>query len=170
MSSGLKLMLGSVLVAACAALVAADQAMAQCGGCAAAKSACAAKSECTAKCPVSGDAVSKEASIDYKGGKLCFCCAGCISKFKKDTAKYQAKANEQLVITGQAKQVRCPCGGKPDPSTKMKVCGIDVCFCGEKCQGKVKSASADKQCEMVFVKGFDKAFSVKQPKKKQAKK
>jgi hypothetical protein len=156
------------MVVVCAAMVTAEKAMAQCCGCSASKGACAAESECAAKCPVTGEAVSKEASIDYKGGKLCFCCAGCIAKFKEDTAKYQAKANEQLVITGQAKQVRCPCGGKPNPSTKMKVCGIDVCFCCEKCQGKVKSASADKQCEMVFVKGFDKAFAVTQAKKKQA--
>ncbi len=47
----------------------------------------------------------------------------------------------------------------------MKVCGIDVCFCGEKCQNKVKSASADEQREMVFGKGFDKAFKVKREKK-----
>ncbi len=160
MSSGLKLTVGLAMVAACLALANADQAMAQCCK----HSACS--SECAAKCPVSGEAVSKEASIDYKGGKLCFCCEGCISKFKEDPAKYQTKANEQLAITGQAKQVRCPlCGGKLDSSTKMKVCGIDVCFCGKKCQDKVKSASEDEQREMVFGKGFDKAFKVKPEKK-----
>jgi YHS domain-containing protein len=145
------------MIAACLAF--ADQAMAQCCK----HSACS--SECTAKCPVCGEAVSKEASIDYKGGNLCFCCEGCTSKFKEAPAKYQAKANEQLVITGQAKQVRCPCGGKLDPSTKTKICGVEVCFCGKKCQDKVKSASADEQREMVFGKGFDKAFMVKREKK-----
>jgi YHS domain-containing protein len=156
MSSGLKLTLGLAMVAACLALAIADRAMAQ----------SASRNEGAAKCPVCGEAASKEASIAYKGGKLCFCSADCMSKFKENPAKYQAKANEQLVITGQAKQVRCPlCGGKLDPSTKMTVCGTDVCFCGEKCQNKVKSASADEQREMVFGKGFDKAFKVKREKK-----
>jgi hypothetical protein len=39
-------------------------------------------------------------------------------------------------------------------------------FCCKGCQGKVKSASAEKQCEMVFVKGFDKAFAVNKEKSK----
>lgn len=167
MSRGLKLTLGLALVVAYAGLVSVDQAAAQCGaGC----GACSAeKGECVAKCPTCGGAVAKNASIAYKGGDVCFCCAECISKFKKDTAKYQAKANEQLVITGQAKQAQCPlAGGKLNLATKMEVCGIDVCFCCAGCQEKVKSASADKQCEMVFVKGFDKAFVVKKKEEKKA--
>ncbi len=128
------------------------------------------KSKPAAKCPVSGEDISKDASVDYKGGKVYFCCPGCISKFKKDTAKYQAKANEQLVLTGQAKQEKCPLsGGKVNPDTKLKVCGIEVCFCCKGCQGKVKNASPEKQCEMVFVKGFDKAFVIVKEKKGQEK-
>lgn len=159
MSSGVKLTSSLVLGVVCAALMTASRAAGQCCG------ASASKSDCVAKCPVSGEAISKEASIDYKGGKVYFCCPGCAAKFKADTAKYQAKANQQLVVTGQAQQVKCPCGGKPNPSTKTKVCGIDVCFCCEKCQEKVKGASEDQQAEMVFVKGFDKAFKVAQAKK-----
>jgi YHS domain-containing protein len=127
----------------------------------------AAKTELVAKCPISGEKISKDASIDYKGGKLYFCCSGCIAPFKEKTAKYEAKANEQLVITGQFKQIACPLtGGKLNPSTKMKVCGLDVCFCCNGCRGKVKSASAEKQSEMVFVKGFEKAFAVNKEKEK----
>jgi len=36
--------------------------------------------------------------------------------------------------------------------------------------GKVKSASADEQCQMVFVKGFDKAFALKKETKESKKK
>jgi YHS domain-containing protein len=130
----------------------------------------AGKSETALKCPISGGAVSKEAAVDYKGGKVQFCCPGCIPKFKESTAKYQAKANEQLVLSGQFKQVGCPLsGGKLNPSTKIKVCGIDVCFCCKNCQGKVAKADAQKQCEMVFVKGFDKAFALKKETKKEEK-
>jgi len=158
--NNLRLTLSLALVVAYAGFTV-DQAMGQCSGSSSCKNECAA-----AKCPVSGGKISKDASIDYKGGKVYFCCEGCISKFKEDKAKYEAKANEQLVITGQAKQVGCPvCGEKPNCGYKLKVCGIDVCFCGEGCMNKVKNASAEEQCKMVFVKGFDKAFVVKQEKK-----
>lgn len=117
-----------------------------------------------AKCPVSDEKVSEDASIDYKGGKVYFCCSGCEAKFKMDQAKYAVKANQQLVITGQAKQIGCPLsGGKVNESTKIKVCGVEVGFCCKNCQGKVAKASPDKQCAMVFGKNFDKAFQV--PKK-----
>jgi YHS domain-containing protein len=128
-------------------------------------SAGSAKDECALKCPITGGRISKEAALDYKGGKVYFCCPGCASKFKKSTAKYEAKANEQLVLSGQFTQVGCPMsGGKAKSEANLKVCGIDVAFCCGGCQGKVKKASVEKQCEMVFVKGFDKAFALKKDK------
>ncbi len=117
-----------------------------------------------AKCPVAGNKPAKAGTeVDYKGGKVFFCCADCVSKFKdKETqAKYEVKANEQLVATMQAKQKGCPLSGrKIDPGTKIEVDGIAVCFCCAGCQGKVKNATAEKQREMIFGKGFDKAFAV----------
>lgn len=159
MSRGLALTLSVAVAVGLAGMMTADQAWGQCG--------CSdSKSECKAKCPISGGEISKEASLDYKGGKLYFCCPVCISKFKENQAKYQVKANVQLVTTGQAKQVQCPLtGGKLDPSTKTKVCGVDICFCCAGCQEKVKNASADEQAALVFGKNFDKAFAVKQEKK-----
>ncbi len=177
----LTLALSLAVVAACVGLMIAAEPTKSCGGCggcgggAGCSSATAdgcggcssSKTECAATCPVSGGEISKEAAIDYKGGKLYFCCAGCIPKFKSDAAKFQAKANAQLVLTGQAKQVGCPMSGKKlDPGTKTKVCGIEVCFCCKGCQEKVKSAAAEKQAEIVFVKGFDKSFKVKSEKDK----
>ncbi len=152
----------ALAIAGAGFLVADDQEPAKCG---------AGKSECALKCPISGGAASKDASVAYKGGKVSFCCPGCIPKFKENTAKYQAKANEQLVLSGQFKQVGCPLsGGKVNPSTKIKVCGIDVGFCCNNCQAKVKKAAAEKQCEMVFIKGFDKAFALnKESKEKEEK-
>ncbi len=66
-------------------------------GCPAASGKDKQKARVEAKCPVSGEKISKTASVDYKGGKLYFCCAGCIAKFDKDKAKYEVKANQQLV-------------------------------------------------------------------------
>ncbi len=127
-----------------------------------------AKARPEAKCPVSGEKISKEAAVEYRGGKVYFCCPACVPKFKKDTAKYEVKANEQLVLTGQAKQKGCPLSGrKLNESTKIEVDGIAVAFCCPVCQGKVKQAGAEQQREMVFGnKAFDKAFVVAKPKKK----
>jgi YHS domain-containing protein len=115
-----------------------------------------------ATCPVSGAAAKQTSSIDYKGGKLYFCCDGCPDSFKKDTAKYAAKANQQLVATGQAKQEKCPLtGGKLNSETVTEVGGVKVCFCCNGCKGKVTKASAEEQMKMVFGDdAFAKAFKV----------
>ncbi len=128
-----------------------------------AKSTCCASESCAVvlKCPVSGAPISREASVDYKGAKVYFCCSGCIPKFKESSAKYQAKAHEQLVLSGQFKQVACPLtGGKLNEATKTKVGGVEVCFCCKNCQSKVAKAEPDLQYQMVLVKGFDKAFAI----------
>jgi len=112
-------------------------------------------------CPISGKAVKAGATADYKGGKLYFCCGGCSGAFAKDTAKHAAKANHQLVATGQAKQTGCPLtGNKLNPATVISVGNVKVCFCCNGCKGKVTAAKGDEQLELVFGKKFDKAFKV----------
>ena len=107
------------------------------------------------KCPISGGKVTPN-SVDYKGGKVYFCCENCSKNFAKDTAKFATKANAQLVATGQAKQAKCPLsGGKLNPDTAITVAGAKVCFCCEKCQGKVKEAKDAEALELAF---SDKAF------------
>lgn len=120
------------------------------------------------KCPVSGGKATPNA-VDYKGGKVYFCCDKCPTAFSKDTAKFAAKANAQLVATGQAKQAKCPLSGGPlNPDTAITVAGAKVCFCCEKCQGKVEAAKGDDQLNLVFSdKAFDKAeFKVPKAEKK----
>ena len=113
------------------------------------------------KCVVNAKANAKEAnSVDYKGGKVFFCCQNCPKAFEKDTARFAASANHQLVATGQAKQVKCPFTGGPiNEDTAIDVKGVKVAFCCEKCQGKAKESS--EQVEMIFNdKAFDKGFEV----------
>lgn len=43
------------------------------------------------KCPISGEPIDGKTSMDYKGGKVGFCCAGCVGEFKKESADQQAK-------------------------------------------------------------------------------
>lgn len=122
-----------------------------------------AKSLRLARCPVTGDRVSMEASIDYRGGTLYFCSTECIDKFRADRTAYEAKANTQLVATGQYEQTKCPLTGDAFvPRIKTKVCGIDICFSSTDSLKMVKRATADERTELVFGDGFDKGFAMKQ--------
>ena len=121
------------------------------------------KAEFKATCPVSGKAAVESTSVDYKDAKVYLCCPGCVEPFNKDTAKFAAKANQQLVATKQAKLVKCPfTGGKLNPETAVEIGGVKVCFCCNNCKGKVTKASADEQVELVFNdKAFAKGFEIK---------
>ena len=114
-------------------------------------------------CVVAATKPAKEGnSVDYKGGKVYFCCMNCPKAFAKDTAKFATSANKQLAATGQAKQVACPYTGKDvAEGTAVKVGGVEVGFCCMNCKGKTEKASAEEAVEMVFNdKAFDKGFKV----------
>lgn len=114
------------------------------------------------KCPVSGKPINKDATVDYKGGKVYFCCPNCPKAFAAKTEKFAAKANQQLYATGQAKLVKCPLTGKKlNPATKISVAGTNVCFCCNGCKGKATKAQGDAQLNLVFGdKAFKKGFVV----------
>lgn len=119
------------------------------------------------KCPVSGKAVNKEATADYKDHKVYLCCQGCPKAFKKDTAKFAAKANWQLVQTKQFKQVACPISGKPAKDVTAKVGDLEVGLCCKGCKGKVDKAEKDDKLALVFAdKAFAKGFKPVKEKKK----
>lgn len=121
------------------------------------------------KCVVSGGPAKEDKTVDYKGGKVYFCCENCPKAFEKDVKKFATKANHQLVATGQAKQAKCPIsGGKLNPEKTVKVGGVDVQFCCENCQGKVAKAEGDAQVELVFSDAaFEKAgYAVPKAEKK----
>ncbi len=114
------------------------------------------------KCMLCSMQVSEKHAVDYNGGKVFFGCAACPPKFSKDTAKYAAKANAQLVATKQAQQTTCPLMGKPvKRGLNLKVAGANVYFCCKKCKTEVASLKGDAQIEKVFgQKAFAKAFRV----------
>ena len=118
-------------------------------------------------CPISGKPVKESATADYKDHKVFLCCEGCPSAFKKDTAKYAAKANKQLVDTKQYKQAACPFSGKPaKDGVTAKVGELAVGMCCNGCKGKVDKAEADAKLAMVFSdKAFAKGFKPAKEKK-----
>ncbi len=121
------------------------------------------KKEVEPTCPVSGKAIDKTKIVSHNGGDIFFCCGGCPGAFKKDTAKFAAKANLQLVQTGQAKQKSCPfTGGKVNATKTVAVGGVDVGLCCGNCLKKAKGAEGDKQLALLFNdKTFLKGFEVK---------
>lgn len=117
----------------------------------------------SARCPVTGERVSEEASLGYRGGRIYFSSAESVDKFTADPAKYQALANAQLVFTGQFQQMRCPLSGDAlNPRLKLKVCGVDVWFSSVDGVKEARRAAVDRRTEMVFGLGFDAAFARKQ--------
>ncbi len=108
------------------------------------------------KCPLSGKAVKADKTVDYKGGKVFFCCANCPKAF--DAKKHGNKANHQLVQTSQYKQAKCFLAGRDlDASKVCNIEGVKVNVCCGGCQKKV-AAAKDKIAiafnETAFAKGF----------------
>jgi len=115
------------------------------------------------KCVLNPKGAAKATSAtEYKGAKVYFCCNHCKGKFEKDSKKYAAAANAQLVATKQARQVTCPLMGKPaKKDVKVKVAGVDVKLCCAGCKRKVAGKEGADQVELVFGdKMFKKAFEL----------
>jgi YHS domain-containing protein len=121
------------------------------------------KKEFKCNCPVSGKPAKEASFVEYKGSKVYFCCDNCPSAFKKDTAKFSTKANQQLVITGQFIETKCPIAGRDlNPATAIDVQGAQVCFCCNNCKAKASKAEGAAQLELIFAdKTFDKSFAKK---------
>jgi hypothetical protein len=130
----------------------------------------AAAKEKLAKCPISGKPINKDAAVDFEGAKVFMCCENCPAAFKKDTAKYAAKAHLQMVQTGQLTQVACPFSGHDmDPTKVVEVEGVKVAFCCEDCEAKAKKAKPEELVSLLFKdtkKGFKLTKDVKKDEKK----
>lgn len=121
-------------------------------------------------CPISNKPIDKEAAVDYKGGKLYFCCQNCPKAFAKSPEKWAAKANLQLVATKQFKQKACPISGQPCKAEHFaKISGVKVHFCCPNCKGKAEKTKKAEQVNLVFGdKPFKKAFEIAKKKEEKA--
>ncbi|HMP80942.1 MAG TPA: hypothetical protein PKD54_15915 [Pirellulaceae bacterium] len=115
------------------------------------------------KCPVMEQAAAKAGKVvEYQGGKVFFCCDRCVAKFQAEPDKFAARANHQLVRTGQFNQVACPLSGNPANELQTTdVGGVSVAFCCGGCKGNVANAESDAaKMEMVFAStAFSKGFA-----------
>lgn len=106
------------------------------------------------KCAMNPKAAAKaEKSVDYKGGKVFFCCDNCPKGFAKKIEEgdklVAAKGNAQLVSTGQAKQAKCVFTGGP-LKTELTVAGSTAQFCCDNCKGKAAKLEGDEQLIALF--------------------
>jgi YHS domain-containing protein len=102
-------------------------------------------------CPVTGKPAKADQFAGFNGGKVYFCCGNCVNEFAKDTDKYAAQANLQLMQTGQIKPVACPFSGKPMVAvTAMDVDGSHGTFCCEHCTAKAVEAANAVQDNLSF--------------------
>ncbi len=96
-------------------------------------------------------AQSQSKAVEWKEGKVFFCCDNCSGAFSKNKEAHAVKANAQLVSTKQYKQQACPVSGaKLDESKSLEVGGVKVTFCCDKCKGSVESKKGDEQMSSVF--------------------
>ncbi len=118
----------------------------------------------TVKCAVAGKEIkiADAKVVDYKNAKVYVCCDKCKAAMEKDTKKFALKANHQLFLTGQAKQVKCPIAGRPvNPAKTVKMAGAVVGFCCGNCQGKAEKAAGDAQLKLAFSDAaFKKGFEI----------
>jgi YHS domain-containing protein len=121
------------------------------------------EAEFKATCPVSGSDAKKENASKYREGEAYFCCEKCKAAFDAEPAKFAAKANLQLVQTKQFRQTACPVSGsKVNKEQTIKVSGVKVGFCCDKCKGSLETASQDDQLTKIFGDAvFTKSFAVK---------
>jgi len=117
------------------------------------------------KCVVVGKEVNIADAkvVSHNGGDVYVCCGNCKAKFEKNAAAYAAKANHQMVLTGQAKQVKCPLAGRPvNDKQVVEVAGVKVGLCCGNCKAKLAGAKGDDQVNLAFSDAaFKKGFKVK---------
>jgi hypothetical protein len=112
------------------------------------------------KCPVCGKAASPAQHVAHNGAVVEFCSADCAKAFAAHADKFAAKANLQLVASGQFKEVKCPLEGYAlNPKASVLVGGLSITFCCKGCRNVVSLAKGDEQIDLVFSdKAFKKGF------------
>ena len=114
------------------------------------------------RCIVCDKPADSQFASPWRGAAVYFACPNCVEAFESEPKEYSVKANAQLVMTKQARQVACPITGRRvNPKRTLKVAGSSIGFCCVGCQGRVTQAKGDVKLYLVFSKNaFEKGFRV----------
>ncbi len=101
-------------------------------------------------CPVTGEPVDPDVSIEADGNKVSFCCKGCVKKYQADPKKYAAK-----LVNSYTYQTTCPVMGEEiDPKSFTTLAsGERVYLCCKGCDKKLK-ANPEKYLSKLTAQGY----------------
>lgn len=90
-------------------------------------------------CPVTGEPVNADVTIEQGGKKVAFCCKGCVKSYQADPAKYQAKLANSYTY-----QTKCPVMDEEiDPKVFMTSAkGQKVYLCCKGCDKRLAANPA----------------------------
>lgn len=96
--------------------------------------------------------VKGKKEFEYKGATLYLCCSSCVKRMDKTPEKYEAKANHQLVQTGQFLQGACPVSGEAVTSSSpmLEIDRAKVLFSRADHKDKIAALELEEQIETVF--------------------
>ena len=100
-------------------------------------------------CPISGEPVNPEITVENNGEKVAFCCGGCAKKFKAKPDSFKAK-----LAASYTYQTTCPVMGKkinPKSFTTLKS-GAKVYYCCPGCDSKLRG-NPDKYADALEAQG-----------------
>ncbi len=109
--------------------------------------ALAEKKQIQSKCPIMGNAITKELYVDYKGSRVFFCCKGCIPAFNKDPDKFISRMEKkgiELASTPAKKDNSCP--DSVCKIVKTSGCGTGGCGAAAKAKKGGCSSQVKKSC------------------------
>ncbi len=113
-------------------------------------------------CPVSGDEAGTRYSSKWRDGKVYFAASAARTAFEEAPQDFAARANHQLVMTGQYAQHSCPICEKKEllRSQKASVNKVSVYFSSEKCRKEFLDNSTDEKMTLAFSeKVFDELYA-----------
>ena len=85
-------------------------------------------------CPISGEEVDEEVTVEVAGVKVAMCCEKCEAKAKKTTGNEQLELIFASFTKGFTTQTKCPVSDKAiDPVNFVKHDGKKVYFCCDNC-------------------------------------
>ena len=85
-------------------------------------------------CPLSGEPIDAEKTVQVASAKVAFCCENCQGKVAKASASEQLKLIFASFTKAFTTQTKCPVSGKAiDPVNFVKHDGKKVYFCCENC-------------------------------------
>lgn len=93
-------------------------------------------------CPIMDEPINLAVSTETDSGPVFFCCEGCIKKYKKDPAKYEANVADQRRVLADRPSVQTTCPVSKEPVNQkvfIESGGKKVYFCCQGCVGKYQN-------------------------------